>query len=93
MPQTPRLGMKNRQAYIITVIKHQDSVIISIVGTANEDTTLNQAASGNISGLCKVAVAGHEDKCSNDTGLCLSIDILFLKKQVGKQLAAIMGDT
>lgn len=85
--------MKNRQPHIITIIKHQISVIISIVGTANEDTTLNQAASGNISGLCKIAVAGHEDKCSNNTGLCAFLLTLFLKKQVGKQLAAIMGDT
>lgn len=43
---------------MVMIIKTQMFVMISVLLTANEDTTLNQPVSGDISGLCKIAVAG-----------------------------------
>ena len=70
LQQTSWLGVKNRQARNTAVIKTQIFALISIVGIANKDTTLNRAACGKFSRLWETAVTGHEGKCCNDTALC-----------------------
>lgn len=43
---------------MVIIIKTQMFVMIPVLLTAKEDTTSNQAVSADISGLCKIAVAG-----------------------------------